>query len=130
MQEQTRTVSLELRPDLAAPRAARGAIQHLLVELPDQFVADAVLLTSELVTNAVLHTAADFSVSAEFDPTMRCLRVEVADASSEVSAVTTVDPPGKSSLGGHGLRIVAAIARRWGVSSTDGGKVVWFELGV
>ena len=91
------------------------------------FVADALLLTSELVTNAVLYTDAGFTVSAEFDPTIKSLRVEVADASTFVPTVPPLTH--SATMGGHGLRIVAAIARRWGVSSNERGKVIWFELG-
>ncbi|MCU1359006.1 MAG: protein serine phosphatase with GAF(s) sensor(s) [Ilumatobacteraceae bacterium] len=126
MGEHPRSVSLDLQPSLIAPRVARSAIEDLLTESPDGFVADALLLTSELVTNAVLHTDAAFTVSAEFDPTVNLLRVEVADASTFVPSVPHQAADG--SVGGHGLRLVAAIARRWGVLSTDRGKVIWFEL--
>lgn len=126
MWRQAKSVSLDLEPSLVAPRAARTAVRALLVEAPQAFVADAMLLTSELVTNAVLHTGAEFTLCAEFDPTVGSLRVEVADTSPSVPVVPS--PAGVSSVGGHGLRIVAAIARRWGVAVTDSGKVVWFEL--
>ena len=133
MQQHPKSVNLALEPSLVAPRAARTAIEALLVESPEGFVADAMLLTSELVTNAVLHTSADFTVSAEFDPSVGSLRVEVADSSPVVPAVPLAPlaplPARPRTVGGHGLRIVAAIARRWGVASTDHGKVVWFELG-
>jgi hypothetical protein len=127
MRQRPKSVSLDLVPSLVAPRVARSAIKELLDESPGDFVADAVLLTSELVTNAVLHTEAAFTVSAQFDPTVKSLRVEVADASTFVPTVPPLTP--EATIGGHGLRIVAAIARRWGVSSTERGKVIWFELG-
>ena len=128
MSAQLRSVTLDLKPTLVASRAARAAVENLLVEGHDsvEFVADALLLTSELVNNAVLHAGDDLRFSAEFDPSISCLRVEVADRSSAVPVLVeeVSDAPG-----GHGLRLVARIARKWGVAANDAGKVVWFELG-
>ncbi len=127
MAQQAKSINLALTPTLVAPRVARSAIESLLSQSPPPFVADALLLTSELVTNAVLHTEADFTVSAEFDPAVTSLRVEVADSSRVVPTLPAATS--NASVGGHGLRIVAAVARAWGVSATDHGKVIWFELG-
>lgn len=92
-------------------------------------VDDAVVLTSELVTNAVVHagTAAD----------VRCLRyeaavrVEVADhyPEREVPMQTRGRPyRDTDSEGGRGLLLCAALASRWGVEYTTAGKQVWFQL--
>ncbi|NJP47518.1 SpoIIE family protein phosphatase [Actinacidiphila epipremni] len=92
-------------------------------------VDDAVVLTSELVTNAVVHagTAAD----------VRCLRyetavrVEVADHYPEREVPLQGrgrphrDPDHE---GGRGLLLCAALASRWGVEYTAAGKHVWFQL--
>jgi PAS domain S-box-containing protein len=92
-------------------------------------VDDAVVLTSELVTNAVIHagTAAD----------VRCLRyetavrVEVADHYPEREV--PVQGRGRQvrdtdNEGGRGLLLCAALADRWGVEYTGAGKHVWFQL--
>jgi anti-sigma regulatory factor (Ser/Thr protein kinase) len=128
MSEQLKTVTLELKPTLVASRTARAAVERLLVENEERvdFVADALLLTSELVNNAVLHARDELRFSAEFDPSVSSLRVEVADRSSAIPVL--VEDAGDAP-GGHGLRLVATIARKWGVASNDVGKVVWFELG-
>jgi PAS domain S-box-containing protein len=92
-------------------------------------VDDAVVLTSELVTNAVIHagTAAD----------VRCLRyetavrVEVADhyPEREVPLQTRGRQfRGTDNEGGRGLLLCAALAGRWGVEYTAAGKHVWFQL--
>jgi anti-sigma regulatory factor (Ser/Thr protein kinase) len=127
MGNQSRAISLDLKPNLAAPKVARAAIAGLLNDDCVDFAADALLLTSELVTNAVLYADAEVTVAAAFDPAINSLRVEVGDGSTVVPAVAA--SVGPDAVGGHGLRIVAAIARKWGVSSNRRGKVVWFELG-
>ncbi|MCF3963281.1 SpoIIE family protein phosphatase [Streptomyces fuscigenes] len=92
-------------------------------------VDDAVVLTSELVTNAVIHagTAAD----------VRCLRtgegvrVEVADRypEREVPVQATGQSFGNlDSEHGRGLLLCAALASRWGVEYTPSYKQVWFQL--
>ncbi|WP_037841697.1 SpoIIE family protein phosphatase [Streptomyces sp. NRRL F-5126] len=92
-------------------------------------VDDAVVLTSELVTNAVIHagTAAD----------VRCLRteqgvrVEVADRypEREVPVQATGHAIGNlDSEHGRGLLLCAALASRWGVEYTPSYKQVWFQL--
>jgi PAS domain S-box-containing protein len=92
-------------------------------------VDDAVVLTSELVTNAVVHagTAAD----------VQCLRyetsvrVEVGDRYPErelplhdsTRAAVSVDHEG-----GRGLMLCSALASRWGVDYNAAQKQVWFQL--
>ena len=121
------SVRLELANNLAAPKAARHVIEGLLADRSGGFMDDALLMTSELVTNAVLHAGTKCTLCAQFDPVSGWLRVEVADRSHHVPTLPAQPEP--DAIGGHGLRIVAAIARRWGVASTRAGKVMWFELG-
>ncbi|MFG2097728.1 SpoIIE family protein phosphatase [Streptomyces sp. NPDC048612] len=92
-------------------------------------VDDAVVLTSELVTNAVVHagTAAD----------VLCLRnesgvrISVADRYPEreiplQNAGQVVVHPDRE--GGRGLLLCGALASRWGVEYTAAQKHVWFQL--
>jgi anti-sigma regulatory factor (Ser/Thr protein kinase) len=88
------------------------------------------LLVSELVTNAVLHSRPPLRLLAVCDGA--CLRVEVHDG-DRASAPTlrrTHDElaEGDSAPGGRGLKLVEALASRWGSREYDGGKLVWFEL--
>ncbi|MFF1691239.1 MULTISPECIES: SpoIIE family protein phosphatase [unclassified Streptomyces] len=95
---------------------------------PD-IIDDAVVLTSELVTNAVVHAG----TSAE----VLCLRtddgvrIEVADRYPEreiplqQSAINMGSPDRE---GGRGLQLCAALATRWGVDYTPTHKLVWFQL--
>jgi len=97
-------------------------------------VADAELLVSELVTNVLMHsgaTSAAVSVTAPLpgDGGPGTVRVEVADPGS-APLVPGAIHPGPREPGGLGLAIVDAIASDWGVVQDDGGKTVWFELGL
>ncbi|QEU91446.1 SpoIIE family protein phosphatase [Streptomyces kanamyceticus] len=92
-------------------------------------VDDAVVLTSELVTNAVVHagTAADVLCLRSED----AVRIEVSDRYPEreiplqQSSVNTGSPDRE---GGRGLQLCAALATRWGVDYTPTHKQVWFQL--
>jgi serine/threonine-protein kinase RsbW len=103
-----------------ATRAAVAAWQ--LGELADA----AVLLVSELVTNAIQHAAPRTSATLlrlEYDGSW--LRIEVHDASPQVPEPRTPDWLDES---GFGLMLVDALASKWGVQQTTQGKAVWAEL--
>ncbi|MEU6658677.1 SpoIIE family protein phosphatase [Streptomyces sp. NPDC046821] len=95
---------------------------------PD-IIDDAVVLTSELVTNAVVHagTSAEVLVLRTDDG----VRIEVSDRYPEReiplqhSAVHMSSPDRE---GGRGLQLCAALATRWGVDYTPTHKLVWFQL--
>lgn len=92
-------------------------------------VDDAVVLTSELVTNAVVHSGTTADVV--------CIRanggarIEVTDRypERELPLQTTSSPIGNPDReGGRGLLLCAALASRWGVEYTATHKQVWFHL--
>ncbi|MER6127167.1 SpoIIE family protein phosphatase [Streptomyces sp. NPDC001795] len=92
-------------------------------------VDDAVVLTSELVTNAVVHagTAADVLCLRSDDG----VRIEVADRYPEREIplqATAVNMGSPDREGGRGLQLCAALAGRWGVEYTPTHKQVWFQL--
>lgn len=118
---------LRLRPEPAAPSLARAAIAAVASGLPAVVVADAELLTSELVSNAVRH--------AELDPSQEIVVRIVADGDVRVEVVDQGPPfepdlrsPGLGSSG-WGLLLVDAVATSWGVEREGSGKRVWFEVG-
>ena len=116
-------VRYEAEPD--APRLARWWLGDLLRRHHlEHDLHDAVLLVSELATNAVTHADSAFEVVVSVDGDR--LRVEVSDADPGVPQVQWV-PAGATS--GRGLLIVETLASAWGVSAAEGGgKTVWFEL--
>ncbi|WP_233416577.1 SpoIIE family protein phosphatase [Streptomyces sp. N35] len=92
-------------------------------------IDDAVVLTSELVTNAVVHagTTADVLCLRSED----AVRIEVADRYPEreiplQQSLRTLGSPDRE--GGRGLQLCAALASRWGVEYTPTFKQVWFRL--
>jgi DNA-binding NarL/FixJ family response regulator len=88
-------------------------------------LADTVmLLTSELVSNAVLYAGSDVDVVVRLTGSLA--RVEVTDRSDLVPAARHAATSDDS---GRGLALVQALARRWGTSrQPGGGKTVWFEV--
>ncbi|SDJ34001.1 Anti-sigma regulatory factor (Ser/Thr protein kinase) [Frankineae bacterium MT45] len=112
-----------------APRLARSYLAERADAIPPGLVEDAELLVSELVTNAVRHGRPEIALSLRANPSG--IEVEVSDG-GDVSEVVPVADPGPERTGGRGLRIVDAIAARWGVSvrRPAPGKTVWFQLAV
>jgi anti-sigma regulatory factor (Ser/Thr protein kinase) len=112
------------RPDQVA--SARHFVSRFLARCPA--AADAILLTSELVTNALQHTAT--GMSGNFEVTAchchRGIRITVTDEGSDhVPALVrgTLLP-----TSGQGLLLVTALATRWGHLGDEQGRSVWFEL--
>ncbi len=117
---------LRLACDSAAPRLAREAIAQL-PEI-DSIREDALLVVSELTTNAVIHSGStgndELELLAELLPSG--VRIEVSDRGA---SSTTPARRHEDALvpGGMGLRVVESIARRWG-SERQGRVTVWAEL--
>ena len=120
---------LLLAPTLSAPAAARAFVQRVCdywePALPDSTLADrAILLASELVTNAVVHARTDLRLRLELRGDW--LHLAVRDASPRLLRVVASDP---HAPGGRGLWLVEQLATAWGINRhPDGGKVVWCTL--
>jgi anti-sigma regulatory factor (Ser/Thr protein kinase) len=118
---------------------ARQFVQEALAGCPA--VADAVLLTSELATNAVQHSATGrggaFIVAISHAPGR--VRVTVTDGGS-ASRPAVAAEGAELAVGGRGLLLVDCLADRWGSASVPGhpaheghgggvpSGAVWFEL--
>ena len=116
----TREVRLELPRDATAPRRARQLVEEHTGALEGERRDAIALLVSELVTNALLHGEGDIVLTLE--PRGQVLRVEICDhgrAHPHVRETAGAD-------GGWGLRLVDAMALRWGLGQ-DATRV-WFEL--
>lgn len=118
-------LKIALASSRAAPRHARQAIMELLARSGrTDLGADAALVVSELVTNAVVHVGGPITLSASYlDST---LHVEVHD--TERAPLPSVRKPPASEKTGRGLNLVALLADRWSVRPTPGGKTIWFEM--
>lgn len=85
----------------------------------------AVLLVSELVTNAVLHARGTHAVALELEVMGTWLRMEVQDADPCWPQPHT---PQAFDESGFGFILVDSLAGKWGVRETAYGKAVWAEL--
>ena len=88
-----------------------------------ELVDTAVLLASELITNAVLHGRSELELTIEISSTG--VKVSAADMNSRRPVRQSTDP---MALDGRGIAIVDLLASQWGVTATENGKVVWFCL--
>jgi anti-sigma regulatory factor (Ser/Thr protein kinase) len=93
--------------------------------VPSSFTADAVLATSELVSNALEHAHGALDMCALFDRERGALRVEVSDSSTEIPRPVRHLP---NDDGGRGLHFVTEVSSDWGCMLNEHGKTVWFEL--
>jgi two-component sensor histidine kinase len=109
-----------------SPRAARDArrfvARHTAGVDPDAASTLAVL-TSELVTNAVLHARTNLQVGVAREG--HHLLVGVGDRGNGDPAQ---QPTSDTATQGRGLRLIDGLADRWGITRYDGGKTVWFLL--
>lgn len=110
----------------AARRFVREALRSWQVLACDDMLADAELLTSELVTNAVLHAETPVHVSCRADG----CEVEVSVLDWQPGGA--IPGPGRAvdahRDAGRGLIMVAALSSSWGVTYAPASKAVWFRL--
>jgi anti-sigma regulatory factor (Ser/Thr protein kinase) len=115
------------RADLRAVPEARQALRELLRHWGRPGRSEiAELLTSELVTNALIHTDDDAVLTATVSP--HALRVEVRDFTDRRPRPRPRVPDADDGTHGRGLVLVQSLADEWGVSPHAVGKSVWFEL--
>jgi anti-sigma regulatory factor (Ser/Thr protein kinase) len=84
----------------------------------------AVLVASELVTNAVLHARTAMTLRVEMRGDL--IRIEVFDGNPRLPMPASCPPDATS---GRGLALISALSSAWGIEHRDGGKVVWAEIG-
>ncbi len=84
----------------------------------------ALVIVSELVTNALQHGLGDVVVRVSLTPVEQ-LQVAVSDSGGGTPTVMPRDP---LRVGGVGLRLVDQMADEWGISPFAGGKTVWVTL--
>jgi anti-sigma regulatory factor (Ser/Thr protein kinase) len=114
---------VELTADVASCSMARRFVEEALSQATDDVRASAMLLISEVVTNALLHTSGPVTVEVQQEG--RAYRIAVGDQSRT--------PPTKKGyrvddVTGRGLELLDLLAAAWGWNPTGGGKIVWFDL--
>ncbi|MFE0446048.1 ATP-binding protein [Streptomyces fungicidicus] len=127
-------MQLEIRPDPAevgrARRWARARLAGSGIDADEPLAETLILLVSELVTNAVVHTGRPAVLrlslpGAEAGAGEVTVRLEVADRSGRAPVPRCVDG---EATGGRGLALVDGLADRWGWSAEGTGKRIWCEL--
>ncbi|SBT50623.1 SpoIIE family protein phosphatase [Micromonospora auratinigra] len=124
---------VRLPADRRTPAAARALVRSVLAEADlDELANEALLLTTELTTNAVEHARTELDIEVAADGTG--LTVTVTDFASgpveelvvgvrnDTSDITEVAERGR------GLLLVDHFASRWGTTYLRTGKGVWFRL--
>jgi anti-sigma regulatory factor (Ser/Thr protein kinase) len=121
----SRSVRLALPAGPDSPGQARRFVQRQLSDWGlGGLVDDISLVTTELVTNAVLHAHSELEVVLKVGDRVR---LEVHDRSARLPAMRTSST---LTATGRGLRLVELVAGSWGADPTGAGKVVWCEFAV
>jgi anti-sigma regulatory factor (Ser/Thr protein kinase) len=100
-------------------------LERLEGEIDPEVLADAKLLVTEIVTNAIEHVEDPGAIGLLVVLRENALRVEVRDGGP--GFVPRERRPGQSLSSGWGLVFVSRLASRW-AAEADGGSRVWFEL--
>jgi PAS domain S-box-containing protein len=115
-----------LAPAAESARTARRLVADVLISVGgDELIDTAALLTSEVVTNGIVHAHTDLQVVVEATATW--VRVEVVDGNPQLPSRREYD---ENAVTGRGMEMVDLLADDYGVEPLDdNGKRVWFRLG-
>ena len=117
----------------ASVAQARRWVRRVLDDnrVPDEVVDTALLLVSELATNALTHTASG-APGGRFGLRVHSgsgwVRVECDDAGNRTRTHPRYAMSGPDAIGGRGLALVAALAAAYGDRADATGRTVYFEL--
>ncbi|MFR9775300.1 SpoIIE family protein phosphatase [Micromonospora sp. MS34] len=122
----SRSAGMEVPAEPTAPSRVRHWMTAQLSEwqVPEGVIGAAVLCTSELTTNALLH--AGTAARVEIDLSAERLLVSVADSGTR-GQVTRTRTDTLSSRG-RGLGLIEELSDAWGTDPTVRGSTVWFEI--
>jgi len=116
---------LVMVPEAAEIARARTFVDTTIESWGLHSTDDVALATSEAVTNSVIHAVTD-TVTLSVRRSGSGVHIAVADDDATAPAVR---PPSADRLGGLGMVLIEALARRWGVTQIENdGKRVWFEM--
>jgi serine phosphatase RsbU (regulator of sigma subunit)/anti-sigma regulatory factor (Ser/Thr protein kinase) len=117
---------LTLRPEETAPgRARRFVRQTLTANGWGESLDNALLLTTELTTNAVVHAGTTITITVRGDADELMVRVQ---DHTPGRLAGTARAPDELHEGGRGLYLVDTLSTTWGTEHTGSGKAVWFRF--
>jgi anti-sigma regulatory factor (Ser/Thr protein kinase) len=122
------TVLLPYAPASVAVARQRLAADLIAAGIFAGAIGDAVLVVSELLSNAIRHARPLPGASVQVAWALDDDAVEVAVSDGGAVTRPTLAQATVSSLGGRGLSVVEYLARAWGVRSDDRGLTVWAVL--
>jgi anti-sigma regulatory factor (Ser/Thr protein kinase) len=116
---------VHLDPVPASVALARSFVRDTLSSVSPDVLDIVILLTSELVTNAILHARTPVVVGLVQDAARLLVAVD-----DRVPADKGLEPRSwsRDRPGGRGLALVADLSDQWGTRTHSGGKSVWFVL--
>ena len=121
----SRSHVLSLGTDVRAARRARSFVRESVAQhVDDEVLADALVVASELVTNAVMHAGTASELEVRLDEGTLELRVSDGDPRTPVRRRLL----GGLAAQGRGLGMLTALTERWGVDERADGKTVWAVL--
>jgi len=118
----------DLEETLASEPASASRARRLVREVlerhgREELLDSAILLVSEVVTNAVLHAGTPIGLRCRIGAD--AVRIEISDGSPVLPSIRHYDDIAST---GRGLALVAELSQAWGLEPNEHGKTVWFEF--
>jgi len=124
------SVGVSVPHERTGVRIARHAFADQLAAagVPPEDREDALLVLSELVSNAVKHAAplSSGQINVRWQVSDDLLHIEITDGGAGTRPHPSV--PILSAMGGRGLDIVRTVSSQWGVTEDQGTVTVWAEV--
>jgi anti-sigma regulatory factor (Ser/Thr protein kinase) len=108
-----------------ARRFLSSVLPHDDPAVADELIEVAELLTSELVSNAILHAGTTFDVCVDIVDDDDAVVISVVDHSP---ILPVLRQPDLEAPGGRGIFLVDRLSAAWGVDPVDHGKRVWCRV--
>jgi anti-sigma regulatory factor (Ser/Thr protein kinase) len=127
MSARAEVVLLEIPCDENAP----GSVRHALARFDSLgwILGDVMLIASELVSNAVLHSGCSSENLLEVEARLGTDQMMITVSDPGLSGGSAMTRSGADTTGGWGLRLVDLLAARWGSDRSDGYRV-WAEIAI